>query len=61
LQDAGKGAGHQVSCHHHQTLPTPVLPIAKAGSRSPAAEARFAMYRAATDIQNKTINKETTP
>ena len=60
LQDAGQGAGHQVACHHHQTLPTPVLPIAKAGSRSPAAEARFAMYRAATEIQNKTINKETT-
>jgi oligopeptide/dipeptide ABC transporter ATP-binding protein len=56
-----QGDGHQVACHHHQDLPTPVLPIAKAGYRSPAAEARFAMYRAATEIQNKTINKETTP
>ncbi|MEF3047035.1 ABC transporter ATP-binding protein [Pseudotabrizicola sp. L79] len=56
-----KGAGHQVACHHAEDLPRPVLPMANTGSRSPAAEKRFAMYRAATEIHNKTINKETTP
>jgi peptide/nickel transport system ATP-binding protein len=56
-----QGDGHQVACHHTKDLPRPVLPIATTGSRSPAAEKRFAMYRAATEIHNKTINKEITP
>jgi len=47
-----------VACHHHHTLPPPDLPIARTGTRSPAAEARFALYRAATN--EKPNNKETT-
>jgi oligopeptide/dipeptide ABC transporter ATP-binding protein len=54
-----KGEGHQIACHHHATLPSPVLPIASTSTRSPSAEARFALYRAAT--QTRTTNKETTP
>jgi oligopeptide/dipeptide ABC transporter ATP-binding protein len=52
------GTAHQVACHHHHTLPPPDLPIARTGTRSPAAEARFALYRAATN--EKPNNKETT-
>ncbi|MCD1627343.1 dipeptide ABC transporter ATP-binding protein [Seohaeicola saemankumensis] len=52
------GTVHQVACHHHQTLPPPDLPIARTGTRSLAAEARFALYRAATN--EKPNNKETT-
>lgn len=54
-----EGDGHQIACHHHQSLPNPVLPVASSGSRSPSAEARFALYRAAT--QNNNTSKETTP
>ena len=54
-----QGDGHQIACHHHASLPSPVLPITGTGSRSPSAEARFALYRAAT--QTRTTNKETTP
>ena len=54
-----EGEGHRVACHHHASLPSPVLPMARTGSRSPAAEARFALYRAAT--QTSTTSKETTP
>ena len=66
-----QGEGHQVACHHHATLPRPDLPMARATTRSPAAEARFALYRAATEAQhltttrtthaNTTTNEETTP
>jgi oligopeptide/dipeptide ABC transporter ATP-binding protein len=62
-----EGAAHQVACHYHDTLPRPELPMARSGSRSPAAEARFALYRAATETKastkttNTTTNKETTP
>lgn len=52
------GTVHQVACHHHQTLPPPDLPIARTSTRSLAAEARFALYRAATN--EKPNNKETT-
>jgi peptide/nickel transport system ATP-binding protein len=52
------GTAHQVACHHHHALPPPDLPIARTGTRSPAAEARFALYRAATN--EKPNNKETT-
>ena len=54
-----QGEGHQIACHHHASLPSPALPITSASSRSPSAEARFALYRAAT--QTRTTNKETTP
>lgn len=53
-----EGAEHQIACHHHRTLPSPDLPLGSTGSRSPAAEARFALYRAAT--QTRTTSKETT-
>ncbi len=58
-----EGTAHQVACHYHDTLPRPDLPIARTGTRSPAAEARFALYRAATETKTaiKTTNKETTP
>jgi peptide/nickel transport system ATP-binding protein len=66
-----QGDGHQVACHHHDTLPRPDLPIARTGTRSPAAEARFALYRAATQGLTKpathtthttsTTNEEITP
>jgi peptide/nickel transport system ATP-binding protein len=56
-----EGVGHQVACHHHANLPSPVLPIAQSGTRSPGAKARFALWRSATETQNKTTNKETTP
>jgi oligopeptide/dipeptide ABC transporter ATP-binding protein len=66
-----QGEDHQVACHHHAKLPRPDLPIARTGTRSPAAEARFALYRAATEAQhqtttrtthaNTTTNEETTP
>lgn len=52
------GTGHQVACHHHDTLPHPVMPMASTGTRSPAAQARFALYRAATETN--ATNKETT-
>lgn len=51
------GEGHQVACHHHATLPQPDLPIARPSPRSPAAEARFALYRSA--IQKRPTSKET--
>ena len=54
-----EGATHQVACHHQASLPIPALPIAGAGTRSPSAEARFALYRAAS--QTRTTSKETTP
>jgi peptide/nickel transport system ATP-binding protein len=59
LADVALGArnGHQVACHHHASTPTPALPTARAGSRSPASERRFALWRAAT---NTTTNKEST-
>ncbi len=44
-----EGAEHQVACHHHDTLPRPDLALASAGTRSPAAAARFALYRAASE------------
>ena len=47
---------HQVACHHQDDLPTPALALASTGSRSPAAAARFALWRAASDT--KTANKE---
>ena len=70
-----QGKDHQVACHHHATLPAPDLPLARASRRSPAAEARFALYRAAsqggagapvyqsdhTHENNLTNSKETTP
>lgn len=48
---------HHVACHHWNDLPPPVLPLAVAGHRSAAAEARFALWRRAT--QNGTPSKET--
>lgn len=57
-----QGDDHQIACHHHATLPRPVLPITSASSRSPAAEARFALYRAATQTRTTSnTSKETTP
>jgi oligopeptide/dipeptide ABC transporter ATP-binding protein len=59
------GEAHQIACHHHASLPPPVLPIAQTGSRSPAAEARFALYRAASQSRTTSptspTSKETTP
>jgi len=49
--------GQSVACHHYASLPAPVLPTARAGSRSPASERRFALWRAATSPQT---NKEST-
>lgn len=70
-----EGADHQVACHHHATLPAPDLPLARASGRSPSAEARFDLYRAASQAaarefdfqtdhthgQTLTNSKETTP
>ena len=47
-------AGGQVACHHAETLPAPALTTTRAGSRSPAAERRFALWRAATTPQTPT-------
>jgi peptide/nickel transport system ATP-binding protein len=55
-----EGTEHQVACHHHQHLPKPEEQIRDAAARSPAAERRFALYRAASEIQNQTVKKETT-
>ncbi len=58
------GAGHQVACHHADKLPRPDLPLANAETRSPAASARFALYRAASEAKaaeqtTRPTNKET--
>ena len=43
------GAGHQVACHHYDTLPKPDRPLANIETRSSAASARFALYRAVSE------------
>ena len=53
------GAEHQIACHHHDSLPRPDLPLGRTGTRSPAAAARFELFRAASRKMTST-NKETT-
>jgi oligopeptide/dipeptide ABC transporter ATP-binding protein len=54
--------GQQVACHHWATLPAPDASGLRMTARSPAAERRFALFRASVAEQT-TIhpNKETAP
>ncbi len=59
-----EGTLHQVACHHHDTLPQPDLPSVNKDTRSPAATARFALYRQASEAKTaaenvRSTNKET--
>lgn len=59
LNEAG---GAQVACHHWASLPAPEGSALAAPRRSPAAEARFALWRAAaTKSHDLNTNRETVP
>ena len=58
-------AGREIACHHWQRIPAPDASALAIESRSPAAERRFALFRAASAAapHNQTTqpNKETAP
>ncbi|MGY6410085.1 MAG: ABC transporter ATP-binding protein [Alkalilacustris sp.] len=59
LTEAG---GAQVACHHWTRLPAPETAALAAPKRSPAAEARFALWRAAAaKSHDPNTNRETAP
>ncbi len=59
LTEAG---GARVACHHWTRLPAPEISALVARTRSPAAEARFALWRAATaKSHDPNHNRETAP
>ncbi|WP_322895956.1 MULTISPECIES: dipeptide ABC transporter ATP-binding protein [unclassified Yoonia] len=55
-----EGAVHQVACHHHNMLPQPDLPSVNIDTRSPAAIARFALYRQANEAKAAAENRQPT-
>ena len=59
------GDGREVACHHWQRIPAPDAGALNIEGRSPAAERRFALFRAASAAapHNQTTqpNKETAP
>jgi len=52
-------AGQQVACHHWATIPAPDAGVLHMTGRSPAAERRFALFRAASANDSTHPNKET--
>ncbi|MBK5926359.1 ABC transporter ATP-binding protein [Rhodobaculum claviforme] len=53
--------GTQVACHHWAALPPAADAALRVPARSPAAEARFALYRAASERSRTTTHRETAP
>ena len=56
---AEAGPGQQIACHHWRKIPAPDASALRLESRSPAAERRFALFRAASAEKTTHPNKET--